>query len=156
MGLKNTGTIKNFLKSTKTISPTGDSGATSLPPVGDGFMYIKTSSTNGYNNVFVSFERTDIFQIRNITLHYNRFSILTNDLLKSMGRFKSQLLLEDHTWSTRYNIPKNGRCCDSSTQWTKLSFIFNVDNYGVRLIYDQVGTPHADMCFSKIIILHSS
>ena len=30
--------IGNFLKSTKTNSPTGDSGATSLPPIGDSFM----------------------------------------------------------------------------------------------------------------------
>ena len=31
------------------------------------------------------------------------FSILTNDSLKSMGRFGNQLILEDNTWSTRYN-----------------------------------------------------
>ena len=44
-----------------------------------------------------------------------------------MGRFRIQLLLEDHTWSTRYNIPKNDRYSDSSTQWTKLSLNFTVE-----------------------------
>ena len=68
-------------------------------------MYIETSSKNYGNDVFVSFERTDIIQITNNTSYYNRFSILTNDSLKSMGRFRIQLLFEDNTWSTRYNIP---------------------------------------------------
>ena len=82
-------------------------------------MYIDTTSNNHGNNVFVSFERTDIIQISNITFYYNRFSILTNDSLKSMGRFRIQLLLEDNTWSTRYNIPKSDRYNDSPGQWTK-------------------------------------
>ena len=65
----NSGKITNFIKSTKTNSPTGDSRATSLPPVGTAFMYIETSSTNNGNNVFVSFERTDIIQISKITFY---------------------------------------------------------------------------------------
>ena len=72
-------------------------------------MYIQTSSNNHGNNVFVSFERLDIIQIKTITFCYNRFSILTNDSLKSMVRFKIQLLLADNAWSTRYNKPKNVR-----------------------------------------------
>ena len=69
---------------------------------------METSQINsGSDNIFVSFERTDIIQITNITFYYNRFSILANDPLKSKGRFRIQLLLADNTWSTRYNIPKN-------------------------------------------------
>ena len=83
--------IQSFIKSTKTNSPTGDSGATSLPPFGSAFMYIEKSSDNHGNNVFCSFERTDIIQITNITFYYNRFSFLTNDSLKAMGRFRVQL-----------------------------------------------------------------
>ena len=78
-------------------------------------MYSETSSYNYGNNVFVSFERTDIIQISNITFYYNRFSVLTNDSLKSMGRFRIELILEDNTWSTRYNIPKNDQYSDIST-----------------------------------------
>ena len=71
-------------------------------------MYIKISSSNhGHEKVFVSFERTDIIQVSNITFYYNRFSILTNVSKKSMGRFRIQLLLSDNTWSTRHNIPQN-------------------------------------------------
>ena len=61
----NKGKITNFLKSTKTNSPTGDSGATSPPPIGNAFMYLETSSGNHGSNVFCSFERTDIIQITN-------------------------------------------------------------------------------------------
>ena len=63
-----TGKIQNFLRSSKSSSPTGDSGATNIPPIGTAFMYIETTSNNHGNNVFVSFERTDIIQITNITL----------------------------------------------------------------------------------------
>ena len=105
----NTGKIQNFMKSTKTNSPTGSSGAESIPPISNSYMYIETSSNNHGENVFVRFERTDNVQISNITIYYNRFSILTNDSLKSMGRFRSQVLLEDNTWSTRHNIPKRDR-----------------------------------------------
>ena len=149
------GKLNNILKSTKTSSPTSQSGATTLPPIGKNFMYIETSSGGHGNNVFVSFEGTDIIQITNITFYYNRFSILTNNSLKSMGRFRSQILLEDNTWSTRYNIPKNDRYSDNSTDWTLVSLNFTVKNYGIKLIYDQIDTPHADMCFSYITVTHS-
>ena len=117
----NHGKITNFIRATKTNSPTAKSGATSLPPIGDAFMYIETTSNNNGNNVFVSFERIVIIQITNLTFYYNRFSILTNNNLKAMGRFRIQLLLEDNTWSTRYNIPKNYRYSDNSTEWTLVS-----------------------------------
>ena len=42
----NNGKITNFIRSTKTNSPTGDSRATSLPPIGKAFLYIETSSGN--------------------------------------------------------------------------------------------------------------
>ena len=147
--------ITDFIKSAKTNSPTGYSGASSLPPIGNSFMYIETSSNIHGDDVFVSWERTDIIQISNITFYYNRFSILTNDSKKSMGRFRIELLLEDNTWSTRYNIPKNDRYSDSSTQWTLVNLNFTIENYGIRLVYDQIDTPHADMCFSNITITQS-
>ena len=72
--------IGNFLKSTTFSSPTVHSGASILAPIGNSFKYIETSSNNhGHERVFVSWERTDIIQISNITFYYNRFSILTNE-----------------------------------------------------------------------------
>ena len=72
-----------------------------------------------------------------------------------MGRFRIQLLLEDNTWSTRYDIPKKDRFGDTSTDWTLISVIFTVEICGIKLIYDQIDTAHADMCFSNITITHS-
>ena len=47
--------LTDFVKSTKTNSPTDHSGATSLPPIGNSFMHIETSSNNhGHERVFVS------------------------------------------------------------------------------------------------------
>ena len=150
------GKIGKFLKTTETISPNGDSGATSLPRFGNSFMYIETSSSNHGDSVFLSWERTDIIQNSNITFYYNGFSILTDGSLKAMGCYIIQVLLEDNTWVTRYNIPKNGRCSDISTDWTKISLNFTEENYGIKLIYDQIDTADADMCFCNISITHSA
>ena len=117
-------------------------------------MYIETSSGNHVDNVYCSFEPTDVIQITNITFYYNRFSKLTQDSLKSMGRFRIQLLSEDNTWSTRYNIPKNDRHSNNSTDWTLVSLIFTKENYGIKIFKDQIDTPHVDMCFSNTTITH--
>ena len=72
------GVPSDFLKSTKTNSPTSQAGSTSLPPIGTCFMYIETSAYNhnsSNDDVIVSFERTDIIHISNITFYYNRYSI---------------------------------------------------------------------------------
>ena len=151
----NNGKIQNIIKSTKSNSPTGNSGATSLPPTGTAFMFIETSSNNsGSNSVFVSWERTDIVQITNITFYYNRFSTSDNNL-RGMGRFRIQLFLEDNTWSTQYTIAKNTQYSNTSTDWTLLILHFTVENYGTKLIYDRIDTAQADMCFSNITITHS-
>ena len=75
--------------------------------------------------------------------------------MKSTGRFKNQLLLEDNTWSTQYTIAKNDRCTNSSINWTLLKLDFTQEGYAIKSIYDRVDTPHADMCFSNITITHS-
>ena len=118
-------------------------------------MYIETSSNNHGSNVFVSWERTDIIQISKKTFYYNRFSILTNDNIKIMGRFWIQLLLDDNTWNTQYIIDKNTQYSDSGSEWKLLNLDFTVENYGINLILDQINTAHSDMCFSNIIITHS-
>ena len=144
----NNGKIKKLYKiKKKTQSPTIDSGATSSPPIGDIFMYIEASPSNHGNIVFVSFERTDIIQFSTISFYFNRFSFLNNDSLKSMCRFRMQLFLEDDTWSTRYNIPKKDRYSDTSTDWTLVSLNSIVQKYGIKLIYDEIDTPHADICY---------
>ena len=146
------GKISKFNKWTKINSPTGDSGATSFPPIGDSFMYIKTISNNNGYNVFCSFERFAIIQYSNITFSYDWFPAGST---KSKGRFRIQLLLIDNTWSTRYNISKNDLYSDTSTEGTLVNLIFTVQIYGNKLIYDKIDSAYADMCFSNITITHS-
>ena len=131
-------------------------GATCLPPIGGSFLYIETNkSISGSHNNFCSSERAEIFQSFKKTFSYISYSILTNKSTESIGRFRYQLLLADNTWSTRYNIPKNDRYSGTSTEWTKLSLKFNITNYGNKLFYNQIDTPHADRCFSNNMIPHS-
>ena len=155
MTKKNKGKIQNFIKSTKTNNPTSHLGATCLSPIADSFMYVETSSNNHGNNVFVSLEITDIIQITIIAFYYNGVLILIDDSLKIMGRYRIQLCLEDSTWSTRYNIPKNDRYSNSPTQWTKLSLNFTVENYDKKLVYDEIDSVYANMGFSNITITNS-
>ena len=65
------------------------------------------------------------------------------------------LLKENNFWLTRYTIPKNDQYSNTSSEWTLLNLNFTEDNYGIKLIYDQIDSPHADMCFSNISITHS-
>ena len=95
------GKIQNFIRSTKTNSPTSDSGTTALTPIGNSFFTSRHHQSIMVIMFFCSFERTHIIQITNIAFYYNRFSILTDDSLKSMVRFRIQFLLENNTWSTR-------------------------------------------------------
>ena len=72
-----------------------------------------------------------------------------------MGTVGIQLLLKDNTWSTRYNKPKSDRYSNSSIDWTLVGYYFNVEKYGIKLIYDEIYKPKADMCFSNFTIAYS-
>ena len=148
------GKINNFIRSTKTNSPTGNSGAESLSPIGNSFMYIETSSNNNGDYTYVRLIRTDIIQISNISFYYNRFSS-SDENLRAMGRFRIDILLDNNTWINKYIIEKNSQYSNTSKEWSLLSLDFTEENYGIRLIYDRIDTAHADMCFSDITITHS-
>ena len=115
-------------------------------------MYIETSSNNHGDGVYCSFERTDIIQISNFSFYYKRYSA-ENDH-RAMGRFRIQLLISDSNWSTRYSIPKNDYYT-SQSEWKLVNLNFTEENYGIKLIYDEVTTPNSDKCFSNIKITHS-
>ena len=36
-----------------------------------------------------------------------------------------------------------------------VSLNFTIENYGIKLIYNEIDTPHTDMCFGNIIKTHS-
>ena len=72
-----------------------------------------------------------------------------------MDRFRIQIIFEVDTWNTGFNIPKNDRCSDSSTDWTLVSLNSTIKNYGRKLIYDQVDSLLCDIYFSIITITHS-
>ena len=60
----NKGKIQNLIKSTKTSSPTGNSGATSLPPTEDSFMYKERSQNiSGSEKKFVSLNGMTVFKL---------------------------------------------------------------------------------------------
>ena len=146
--------INNFIKTTKTQSPTENSGATELPPIGNSFMYLESSGNNNGDNTYVKLIRTDIIQITNISFYYNRFSI-SDENLRAMPRFRIQILLENGNWENKYTIEKNSQFSKSSTEWTHLSLDFTQEIYGIQLIFDRISSAHADMSLSNISITHT-
>ena len=71
-----------------------------------------------------------------------------------MGRFRVQLL-RNGDWEDFYTIEKNTNFTELSTDWVLLNLDITDDNYGKKLLYDQIESAHADMCFSNIMITHS-
>ena len=150
----NNSKINNFIKSTKTQSSTEDSGATSLPPIGNSFMYLESSGINHGEGTYAILTRRDIIQITNILFYYNRFSI-SDENLRAMPRFRVQILLENGNWDNKNTIEKNTQFSNTSTEWTLLNLDFTQDNYGIRLLFDRIDTAHADMCLCNISITHT-
>ena len=72
-----------------------------------------------------------------------------------MGRFGIHLLLEDNTWITKCHMSRNSTYSSSFTEWSLLNLDITESNYGIRLFYDEIDTPHANLCFKNITITHS-
>ena len=67
--------INTFLKSTTNTSPTSESGASSITPIGWSFMCVESSGNNhGADHISVSWDRSDNIHISNIKNYYNSFS----------------------------------------------------------------------------------
>ena len=57
--------------------------------------------------------------------------------------------------STRYDLPKNDPYNNSSSDWTLVNLNFAIEKHGIKLIYGQIDTIHADLCFKNMAITHS-
>ena len=134
----------NFVRATKSSSPTPNSGATSLHFIGDILEQAQITTVKIFS---LAFKRTDIIPISNKTFYYNKISAGKS---KSKKRLRIQLLLDDNIWSTGYDTLKNDRYSNSSSDWTEVSANFTIENYGLKPIYDGIQTILADMCFSKL------
>ena len=51
-------------------------------------------------------------------------------------------------------MPNIDQYSDSSTQWILICLSFTVEKFGIKIIYDQIDTPHAEMCFRETLITH--
>ena len=62
----NSSNLQTIEESPKATTSTTNTGATSLPPIGDSFMFVEKSGTNIGQKFSGSFERTDFIQISNV------------------------------------------------------------------------------------------
>ena len=153
----NEGKPSDFIKRSKSNSPTDQSGATSLHPIGTCFMYIETSGNkydSSNDDVFVSFERTDLIHINNITFYHNRFSTSIAEK-RGMGKLEIQLL-RNGVWQTEFTIEKDTNFSALSTDWSLLNMNkISQPNYDIKSVYSAIFTAPADICFCDIKISHT-
>ena len=113
------GKPSDFIKCTKTNSCTGQSDPTSLPTIGNAFMYIESSGNNNNfsnDNVFVSFKGTVIILISNITFYHKKFSTSMPEK-RNLGNLEIQLL-RNGSWETELTTEKDTNFSALSTDWT--------------------------------------
>ena len=65
-------------------------------------------------------------------------------------------ILRNGTWETIYIIEISTDFKTLYTDWVLLNLDNTQDNYGIKLIYDEIESSHSDMCFSNTMITHSS
>ena len=109
------GKVTNLKISIKMNFPTANTKASSILPIGDCFMYVGRSSIKLGLGVFVSFERSDFFQISNISFYSKRFSTPTSNAPVCMRTFR-KYLSRGRTWQTRYTLEES---LGSSSKWTE-------------------------------------
>ena len=126
----------DFIKSTKPNTPTGQSGAESLPPIGNCFDYLENRGNIGdsaSDDVFVLFERTDFIHISRITFYYNRFSISLSSH-RNMAKLEIQLL-RNGVWETEYTMDQDTNFSALPTDRTLLNMnIISQPNDGIKLV----------------------
>ena len=108
----------------------------------------------GDENVFISFEGTDIIQISTKNSYYDRFSSPSSNL-RSMGLFWIILLLPNSQWHSRYIIDENTNYRSISKELSYLYLDFTETNYGKKIVDDHLDTTVAHMCFNNILITQS-
>ena len=119
-------------------------------------MYVETSvNYSGDAIVYANFERTDNVQNSNTPIGENRFSISTNDSVEAIGKTGIHFLLENE-WKAKNTIEKVTSYNATSSEWTSIIFGFRESNNGIKLIYHQIDTPHADICFGDVRITRSA
>ena len=117
-------------------------------------MFVDTDTLGKkYSQIFfLSFERTDNIQIRNMTLHYNGLSASNR---KSMEKFRKQIILLNGQELSNYMNDKNTNYNVISGEWTLKILNFTKTKYGTKVIYDQLDKTLVDPRFSKNMMTHS-
>ena len=72
-----------------------------------------------------------------------------------MGRLRIKILLDKGVWFSKYIIERNSHYSTNSTGWSLLNLDITESNYGMKVVYDEIDSALADMCFSNITITHS-
>ena len=90
------------MKSEKSVSETGPSGATSLPPIGSACLYIETTQKKFQVMKMFSLLLNDLTLSKGLIFFLLKpvFN-LANDSIRSMVRFRLQLLLPEGQWEKR-------------------------------------------------------
>ena len=137
--------LTGFFKSSNSRTGSSGTGPDFLPPIGEYYAYIETSSPN-YG--------PDRYAIAKYSYHANitRIKFWYHKLGVNMCRFRLQYETLDYQWVDKVIFPAK----EQTSGWVFLEETFSEDNRGIRFYFDEISSYESDMAFSDITIDYHS
>ena len=134
-----------FFKSSNSRTSSSGTGPDFLPPIGEYYAYIETSSPNYGPDRYAIAKYSYHANITKIKLWYHRLGI-------NMCRFRLQYETLDYQWVDKVPFPAK----EQTSGWVFLEETFSEDNRGIRFYFDEISNYESDKAFSDITIDYHS
>ena len=137
--------LTGFFKSSNSRTGSSGTGPDFLPPIGEYYAYIETSSPNYGPDRYAIAKYSYHANITRIKFWYHRLGV-------NMCRFRLQYETLDYQWVDKVIFPAKER----TSGWVFLEETFSEDNRGLRFYFDEISSYESDMAFSDITIDYHS
>ena len=137
--------LTGFFKSSNSRISSSGTGPDFLPPIGEYYAYIETSSPNYGPDRYAIAKYSYHANITRIKFWYHRLGV-------NMCRFRLQYETLDYQWLDKVIFPAK----EQTSGWVFLEETFSEDNRGIRFYFDEISSYESDMAFSDITIDYHS
>ena len=72
-----------------------------------------------------------------------------------MAGLRTQFIIPIGHWYSKFIVAKTTNYSTISTDWNLVNIDFTEKKYGVKILYDELDSALADMCFSNNLIIPS-
>ena len=137
--------LTGFFKSSSTTTSSTGTGPDFLPPIGEYYAYIETSSPNFGAGFYAIAKYVKHANITRISFWYHRKGL-------NMCRFRIQYETLDYQGKDKVTFP----ALEQTDGWVYLDQTFSEDNRGIRFYFDEISNYESEMAFSDITIDYHS